>query len=268
MTAAPFTVVILAAQRAGVVNPLAARAGVSHKCLAPICGKPLIEHVLAAVTRFPGVARVRISIEPDTVVAVKPIADRHAVPGVEIDFVDASDNIAESVLAAAQGVDGPIVITTADNVLIDFGYVAPVLDAMADGAGAVAALTTREAVLATHPEGQRRFYELRGGAYSNCNLYAINGAPALAAVEIFREGGQFAKNPRRLITAFGLVSILLVRYRLVTIHGAMRRASRRFAVDMRAVILEDGASAIDVDNERTYAIAEALLAARLGQSAP
>ena len=36
MPVPPVTVIILAGQRAGVVNPLAARAGVSHKCLVPI----------------------------------------------------------------------------------------------------------------------------------------------------------------------------------------------------------------------------------------
>ena len=46
MSDRPTIVIILAAQRAGVVNPLAERAGVSHKCLAPIYGKPLIEWVL------------------------------------------------------------------------------------------------------------------------------------------------------------------------------------------------------------------------------
>ena len=50
----PFTVVILAAQRAGVVNAVAQDAGVSHKCLAPIAGKPLIVHVIEALDGHPG----------------------------------------------------------------------------------------------------------------------------------------------------------------------------------------------------------------------
>ena len=48
---APCTVLVLAAQRAGVVNPLAERAGVSHKCIVPICGKPLIVHVMDALAQ-------------------------------------------------------------------------------------------------------------------------------------------------------------------------------------------------------------------------
>lgn len=42
----------------------------------------------------------------------------------------------------------------------------------------------------------------------------------------------------------------------------MKRLSRRFGVKLRAVILADGAHAIDVDNERTYAIVDQLLPGR------
>ena len=59
------TVLVLAAQRAGVVNPLAERAGVSHKCIVPICGKPLIVHVMDALARLSPAPIVRISVEPE-----------------------------------------------------------------------------------------------------------------------------------------------------------------------------------------------------------
>jgi hypothetical protein len=39
----------------------------------------------------------------------------------------------------------------------------------------------------------------------------------------------------------------------------MRRLSRRFGLRIEAVLLEDGAHAIDVDNARTYRIAETVL---------
>ena len=48
-----------------------------------------------------------------------------------------------------------------------------------------------------------------------------------------------------------------MRFRLVTLAGAMKLASRRFRLRFRAIVPADGAQAVDVDNERTYAIAEA-----------
>ena len=259
-----FTVLILAAQRGGIVDPLAARSGVSHKCLVPICGKPLIAHVLDSVTTMPGVALIRISVERAAVAELTTLIATY--PDARIEFVEPNANIAESVLRAAPGAPAPILITTADNVLLSHDSMARMLEAFSSGADAAAALTTRDAILAVHPQGQRRFYQFRDDAYSNCNLYGLAGAHALKGVEVFREGGQFAKNPRRLITAFGLVNILLMALRLVSIRGAMKRASRRFGLTMRAVVLADGSQAIDVDNERTYAIAGQLLADRLGLS--
>lgn len=251
-----FTAIVLAAQRAGKLDPLAERAGVSHKCLAPILGEPLIRYVLAAIAPVPGLARIRICIEPFAMDAVRAVL---APSAVHIDFVPSADTITESAYASAEGVEGPIVFTTADNVNLTSGAMREMLAALAGGGDVAVALATKAAVLAAHPEGQRRFYSFADDSYSNCNLYAIGSRRALKAAEAFREGGQFAKNPKRLIRAFGLFNVLLVRYRLVSLAGAMRRLSRRFSLRIVAVVLADGAHAIDVDNPRTYDIAETVL---------
>src|SRR5688572_31390237 len=74
---APIIAIVLAGQRRGAVNPLAARAGVSHKCLAPIAGKPLIAHVLATLTAVPALAEIRISVEPDAETDLRPRSEEH-----------------------------------------------------------------------------------------------------------------------------------------------------------------------------------------------
>ncbi|WP_238475313.1 NTP transferase domain-containing protein [Sphingomonas cavernae] len=266
MSYGAFTVLILAAQRTGQENPLAVEHGVSHKCLVPICGKPLIAHVLDTLTTMDDLRLIRISIEPEAVAALTPLIESYAPSGVKIEFVPSAESIADSVLIAAAGVDGPYVITTADNVLLTHFAVNEMRRAFAEGADVTAALATRGGVLAAHPEGQRRFYEFSDDGYSNCNLYGIAGAKGMKAAEIFREGGQFAKNPKRLINAFGLFNILLMKYKLISLKGAMKRVSRRFGLKFDGVVLADGSHAIDVDNERTYRIAEGLLAKRLGQA--
>ena len=81
----------------------------------------------------------------------------------------------------------------------------------------------------------------------------------LALAETYRSGGQFAKNPRRIIQAVGLFNLLILKYGLVTLDSAMDRLGRRFGVRASAVVLADGAHAIDVDNQRTYKIAAQLL---------
>jgi GTP:adenosylcobinamide-phosphate guanylyltransferase len=258
-----FTAIVLAAQRGGRLDPLADRAGVTHKCLVPIVGKPLLEWVLRALSEVPGLSRIHISIEKDAVEAVRAVPGAKGEFGVPVDFVPAASSLADSVYVAAHGVDEPIVVTTGDNVNMSPAVVAEMVRRMHAGAEGVLALATREAVLAAHPEGQRRFYKLKGGSYSNCNLYGINGPGALRMAETFRSGGQFAKNPKRLAETFGLFNLLLVRFGLITIEGAMKRMSRQFGVRAEAMVVEDGTQAIDVDNARTYDVAKQLLERRV-----
>jgi GTP:adenosylcobinamide-phosphate guanylyltransferase len=253
--AEPFTVIVLAAQREGRLDPLAAEAGVTHKCLVPIGGRPLLAHVLAALAEVDGIESVRIAVEPGAEALLRPIAQASGLP---VTFVASAETITDSIYAAAAGADGPLVITTADNVLLTPTAVRQVAGRLAGGDDTVVALARKEDVLAAHPQGQRRFYRFRDGEFSNCNLYGLSRR-GLALAESFREGGQFAKNPMRIARAFGFLNLIILRFGLISLDRAMRRLGRRFGLRVSALVLEDGAHAIDVDNRRTYDIAAALL---------
>jgi len=262
VTSAGFRVVVLAAQRKGVTDPLATRFGTSHKCLVPLVGEPLIAHVLRIVTSHPRVASVVVSIELDSFEAL-----RRAVPDLDCMATTAADNIADSVILAADGHVGPVIITTADNALLTHASIDAMMEAAASGSDAAIAMARREAVLGVHPEAQRRFYRFRDGEFSNCNLYSITCPNALRAAEIFRGGGQFAKKARRIVDAFGLVNLILLRLRLVSLGSGLKRISARIGVHITPVVLADGSQAIDVDNDRTYAIVESLLSRRMAMAA-
>ena len=255
MVEGSFTIIILAAQREGQLDPLAAEAGVSHKCLVPIGGRPLLAHVLAAFAGLKGIESVRIAVEPGAEAALSPIA---LASGLPVTFVASAETITDSVYAAAEGAEGPLVITTADNVLLTPAAVRDVAARLAGGDDMVIALARKEDVLIAHPEGQRRFYRFRDGQYSNCNLYGLSRR-GLELAETFREGGQFAKNPMRIARAFGFINLIILRYGLISLDTAMRRLGRRFGLTCSALVLADGAHAIDVDNARTYGIAAQLL---------
>src|SRR6185503_2645780 len=140
----PFTVVVLAAQRDGRLDPLAAEAGVSHKCLVPIGGRPLLAHVLEALTKVEGLTRIRISVEPGAETSLRTVDGASGELGVPVEFVAAAPTITDSIYAAAADQAGPFVITTADNVLLTAAAVRRVADKLADGNDAVAALSRKE----------------------------------------------------------------------------------------------------------------------------
>jgi GTP:adenosylcobinamide-phosphate guanylyltransferase len=255
-------IIVLAAQRPGVVDPLAQRFGVSHKCLVPIAGVPLIDHVLRTVASHAVTADVMISVEPEIFDEVQGVIDRLPPGSRPVHCAASANNIADSVFAAARGHFGPIIITTADNALLTPDALDAVVKTLTHGADVAIAMAKRESVLAMHPDAQRRFYRFADASYSNCNLYAMAGPQALQGAEIFRGGGQFAKKAGRIIEAFGLINLILLRSGLISLPRALARISRRIDLTIAPIILSDGRNAIDVDNERTYAIVEGLISPR------
>lgn len=256
------TALVLAGQREGTPDPLAAATDLDYKCMVPVAGRSMILYVLEALAGSPEIGRILVSANNERALASLPEV-RALVTQGRLSIVPARRNLADSVLAALDACECPVLITTADNVLLSHEAVSSFAAAARSPDVKVAvAFTRRESVLAAHPDGQRRFYRFGDGSYSNCNLYWIGHADALRATEIFRGGGQFAKHPMRIARAFGLLNLVRFRLGLGTLEGAFRRFSRRFGMTIRPVVLADGATAIDVDNARTLTVAEALLSRR------
>jgi GTP:adenosylcobinamide-phosphate guanylyltransferase len=258
------TALVMAGKRSGVLDPLAERAGVAQKAVVPVHGVPMIERVVTQVSACPAVGAIRVVAHDEGEIARLPTIAALIAQG-RLTMVEGRFNIVDSVFAAAEGADFPLLITTADNCLVTpEGYGEFIAGCLAAGAGGAAGLARKADVLAADPQGQKRFYEFRDGGYSNCNMYWLGSPAALSAAEIMREGGQFVKFPRRIIKAFGLMN--LIRFRLGTgsKEKLFARISRRFGFPLVPVVLSDGHFAIDVDNETTFAVTEKILKAREG----
>jgi len=256
------TILILAGQRQGVPDPLALAHGVEHKCLVPLLGRPLIGYVFDAVdAAFPG-AQIVVSINDPHALDGEPEARRFFDVG-RLRTVTSARNLLESVFAAVDGIDFPLLITTGDNVLATpdafAGLHAFALEQAADG---VALFARKEDILAAHPEGQPRFWKFRDGEFSGCNTFWMKDREALSIAEIFRGGGQFLKFPKRFIAAFGLSNLIGFRLGLFTTQRMLARISRRFGKTVKVQIARDGRWAIDVDNAHSHQVAERLLRAK------
>lgn len=256
------TALVLAGKRDGATDPLAQGAGVTHKCLVPVVGQPMLVHVIDALAASDRIGQIRVAIEEPAVLDQLPQL-RGLIATGRLAPVAAQPNLVDSVLTAADGAAFPLLITTADNVLLTPDSVAEMLEGCkAQGADAAVAFTRRDFVLAAHPEGQRKFYRFAEDSYSNCNTYWLKDRQALAAAETFRSGGQFVKHPMRIIGAFGLLNLIRFRFGIGTLAATFARFSRRFRMTIAPVILTDGAVAIDVDNERSHGVATQLLERR------
>lgn len=263
MMAARATALVLAGKRDGAQDPLALGAGVSHKCLVPVAGEPMLVHVIEALAASALIGEIRVAIEDGDVLRAVPQL-RGLIERGRVLLVAAQPNLVDSVLAGAQGAAFPLLITTADNVLLTPQAVGEMLTGCAaQGADAAVAFTRRASVLAAHPTGQRKFYQFADDAFSNCNTYWLKDRAALAAAETFRTGGQFVKHPLRIVGAFGVVNLVRFRFGIGTLAAAFARFSRRFSMTIAPVVLSDGAVAIDVDNARTHGIAQELLLQRM-----
>ena len=258
-------VLILAGRRPGTPDPLAVAHGVADKCLVPVAGRPMIAHVLSAAAAsdarqiFVSTHHVNLLADLDDPVV--------ASLGKRLIIVPAANNLADSVLAVAGVAAFPLLVTTADNCLLTPETIAEIAaEAARLDIEAGVALARRDDVLAVHPEGQRRFYEFADVAVSNCNAYWIAHPGALRATEAFRGGGQFVKRPLRVMQAFGFINLLRFRFGLGPIHHIFARISRHMNVEIAPLLISNGATAIDVDNERSLGVTEALLARRGGVS--
>lgn len=264
MSITKFNVVVMAAQRAGVVNELAVEAGVSHKCLINMHGRKLIEHVLLSLSQSSRIDKITVSIDDVSVLEEVELYKELREAG-RARAVEAGSNLFTSVQAAVDSEDKvPTIITTADNVLLTTDMIEHFCAELeASGAEAALGIAQKETILAKYPNGQKKFHKFADGEYANCNMYAVMTMDAVRAGKIFETGGQFAKSKERIFKAFGLWNAIAYKIALYTLDKGMERLGKRFGVKIAAIRMPFAEAPIDVDNPRTKAIANEILGERL-----
>ena len=136
--------IVLAGRRLNGPDPLAERFGESHKCLIPLAGRPLIAHVLQTGAHHPRVASLVVCVEPEAFEPIYDVLTRQPGRGTGA-LVEARNDLADSVRAAAEGWNGPLIVTTADHALLTTASIDAMADAL-EAADVAFALARREAV--------------------------------------------------------------------------------------------------------------------------
>ncbi|KHK89511.1 NTP transferase domain-containing protein [Novosphingobium malaysiense] len=253
----PLRLIVLAGQPKGVADPLAERFGESHRCLIPLAGQPMIAHVLRTAMAHPRVESLAICVEREMFAPMWDMLTSMPGRGI-VALVEAREHLADSVRDAAGGWEGPVVVTTADHALLTLEAIDAVAEALTRADAAIT-LVPRDCVEAAHRSAPRRFLSLRDGEFAACDIYGIAGPVAVRAVEAFRGNRGFDRSGSRIRRAAGILGLLLMRGRMLTLAAATELASRKLKLRLCAVVLADGSQAIDVDDHHSYAAARDLL---------
>ncbi len=256
---------IMAARRPGVEDPLCAQGDVSHKCMLHIHGQIMLERVIAALLDSGCIGKVYVSID-DAAVLREGERLRGWLAAETVLAVAAEGNLADSVLAAAEQIPDahwPLLITTGDNALHTPELIHDFMQqGTAKEVDAALGLTREADVTPEIPDSNLNWHWLRDGGFSSCNLYLLHNRKALKGVSIFRSGGQFGKKHWRILKAFGVLPFIQYKFKLTTTDKLIQRIGRNLGLDMHAVFLPYAFGPIDVDNPKSFALSERILAQR------
>lgn len=251
------TTLVLAGSRPGS-DPLLDGTGLSSKALLPVAGTPMLAHVLAALAAAPKTGRVIVVAQDTAALAVNP-AIAASARGVE--WRDSPGSIADAVKRALSEASGPVLVTTADNVLLTPAMIGQFLSD-AENSDVAVGLVERGAVAAAGHSTQRTWLKFRAGQWSGANLFLLRGPQVLPLVEFWRELEQDRKKGMKIIGAFGPALLLRAALRLIDIHAFASRVAARFGLSGKVVPMDAAEACIDADKPSDIPVIEAILAAR------
>lgn len=238
-------------------DPLLTGSGVSTKALLPIAGLPMLVHVVQALRASPEVGAITILAQNSAELAAEPglagLADLH--------FADSGQGISSSLAAALPPGDDPLLVTTADNVLLTPAMVAEFLGAAKDSDVAVA-MVERGVLLARYPESKRTWLKFRGGWWSGANMFRLRGRRVLPLLDFWGRIERDRKKGLKIIAAFGPWLLAGALLRLFTIQQGVGRAGLRFGLKAKVVPMSDPEACIDADKPVDVELIEAIFAAQ------
>lgn len=257
-----FTAVLLAGSRPGG-DPIAQAAGVASKALLRVGGQAMLARVARNLLSHPRAARlVVLAQEPEALAADPDCAWLREDPRTA--FVTSGAGISHSILNLLERGEAafPVLLTTADNVLLDHAMIDSFLGGL-DRADLAVAMVERRVLLSRYPESRRTWLKFRGGWWSGANLFWLASDKVMPLLAFWHGVEQDRKKGMKIVGAFGPLLLLGALFRLLTIHQSVSRAGRRFGLAARVVPMPQAEACIDVDKAEDWELADAILAGRV-----
>lgn len=225
---------VLAGQRAGVIDPLCDAFDVDYKVETPLLGRPMLSWVESALEKAGLVRPYLISGYPK------------AGEGWEVKKSGAGP--ADSALIALQDVNFPCLMTTGDHPLLNAEMVTSFLEgAKASGADFCVGLANEEVIQSAYPETKRTYLRFSDEAVSGCNLFYIANEKGLAALEFWKAAQHLRKQPLKLARKIGIRLGLKYALGRLSLEGAFTEAGKKIGISAKPVLLPFAEAAIDVD---------------------
>jgi len=252
-----WTAILLAGQRPGG-DPLALHFGLASKALIPVAGMSMLRRVVNTLLDTPEIGRVVILAQDPDALLVDDAAPLRAYPRVIL--ARSGPGIATSIanVAGSHHAPWPVLVTTADHVLLTTAMVSEFLAGTADCDVAVG-FGERRIVEQRYPDTRRTWLHFSDGQFSGANLFALRNAKVGAALALWAGIEQHRKKGWKLIGRFGPILLLRALTRSIGLKAGLRRAGERLGIAARAVVLSAPEAAIDVDKLDDLALAEAIL---------
>lgn len=248
------TAVVLAGSRPGS-DPLAAAFGSDLKALVPVGGKPMVRWPVESLLASERFAMVRVlAQEPERISAALPADPRLVVERSQSTIAATLER-----LLFDPSVQWPLVVTTADHVLLDCAMIDEFCD-LSELADIAVGVVERDTLMARLPNSKRTWIRFRSGAYSGANLFRLSGPKVLPALELWRSVEQDRKKAWSLLWALGPLNFLGAALRIRTIHQTVDRIGERIGARIEAIDLSDPLAAVDVDKLSDHRLVEAILA--------
>lgn len=253
------TALLLAGRRPGI-DPLGQAYGVSDKVLIPIAGEAMLSRVAKTLVSHPRIAKVVVvAQEPE---ALMTEADtRWMAENKKITTLAGPSSVSAAVEEGLVQAGGPLLVTTADNVLLTHDMLDHFLGCV-DGLDVAAAAVEREILLKSYPHSQRTWLKFKNGWWSGANLFWFGGPQAKPLLDLWRGIEQDRKKGWKIMASFGPALLLGAALRLITGPQAVARAGAKLGLKAALVPMPQAEACIDVDKPSDVTQVEEILAAR------
>jgi CTP:molybdopterin cytidylyltransferase MocA len=258
-----YAAVILAGDR-GHYDPVANAAGVSHKCLVPVNGTPMVLRVLEALKAAREIDDRILCGPPQAAINQNPDLKAQITSG-KVRWMESSQTPSASAHRALESLpeESPVLVTTADHALLSAQMVDHFcVEARLKHCDVVVGLAPLERVLETFPDAKRTASRFQDGSYCSCNLFAFLSPRARAAADFWRKVEHQRKKPIRLVSILGWSVVLRYLLRRLSLTDALAQISGRLQLRAGAVFLPFPEAAIDVDKVEDWELVQKHLAAR------